>query len=59
MKRTAAKKAAAPITRTEYRMKPGKPAPKSSQGGYGHSSSSSGSIGNVVPQGRRQDAIKK
>jgi hypothetical protein len=42
--------------RTSYRMTPGAPAPKSSQGGYGHKSTTGG---RTAPQGSRRNPVKK
>jgi hypothetical protein len=42
--------------RTAYRMKPGKPAPKSSQSGYGHKGNEGG---RVDPQGSGKNTAKQ
>ena len=55
MKKIFAKRPAT-TDRTAYRMKPGAPAPKSSQSGYGHKVSTGGS---TVAVGSRQPKVSE
>jgi hypothetical protein len=55
MKRTSTKTSKT-SDRTAYRMKPGKPSPKTSQSGYGHKPVEGAS---VKSQGPRRDTVKR
>lgn len=53
MKQTA-KTARKTSDRTAYRMKPGKPSPRTSQSGYGHKSSTGGTVAREATRARTE-----